>query len=105
MNDKFIDFAENVSKLERILVRLVSQAGLEKPESVADHSFACAILAMCLGDLNGLNTKKLIRLALLHDIHEALIGDYDYFDKQRIGLKQAKKIENKPLTKFSTNYL
>ncbi len=92
MNDKFIDFAENVSKLKRIARKgWVSQVGIEKPESVADHSFACAILAMCLGDLNGLDTEKLIRLALLHDIHEALIGDYDYFDKQRIGLEQAKK--------------
>ena len=24
-------------------------------------------------------------------LHEALIGDYDYFDKQRIGIEQAKK--------------
>lgn len=61
------------------------------PESVADHSFGCAVLAMCLSDLRGLDTEKLMRLALLHDLHEALIGDYDSFDKQRIGEVQAKK--------------
>ena len=92
MNDKFVDFTENVSKLKLIARKgWVSQVGVEKPESVADHSFACAVLAMCLGDLKGLDTEKLIRLALVHDLHEALIGDYDYFDKQRIGLEQAKK--------------
>ena len=68
MNNRFVDFAENVSKLKRIARKgWVSQVGVEKPESVADHSFACAILAMCLGDLKGLDTEKLIRLALLHD--------------------------------------
>jgi putative hydrolases of HD superfamily len=92
MNNRFVDFAENVSKLKRIARKgWVSQVGVKSPESVADHSFACAVLAMCLGDLKGINTEKLIRLALLHDLHEALIGDYDHFDKQRIGTEQAKK--------------
>jgi len=92
MDDEFIDFAENVGKLKRVLRKgWISQVGIKSPESVADHSFACAVLAMCMGDLKGLNTEKLIRLALLHDLHEALIGDYDYFDKQRIGEEQAKK--------------
>ena len=91
MNGTFFDIAEKVGKLKCVARKgWISQVGVEKPESVADHSFACAVLAMCLGDLKGLDTEKLIRLALLHDLHEALIGDYDYFDKQRIGTEQAK---------------
>jgi len=69
----------------------ISQVGIGNPESVADHSFGCAILAMFLGDLKGLDAKKLICLALLHDFHEALIGDYDIFDKQNLGAYQVKK--------------
>lgn len=92
LHSGLIDFAIKISELKCVVRKgWVSQVGIEMPESVADHSFACALLAMCLGDLKGLDTIKLIRLALLHDFHEALIGDYDYLDKQRIGIEQAKK--------------
>ncbi len=92
MRRELVAFAENVGKLKRVPRKgWVSQVGIEAPESVADHSFGCAVLAMCLGDLKGLDMEKLLRLALLHDLHEALIGDYDAFDKQRIGDAQAKK--------------
>jgi len=89
---ELVSFAKHVGELKRVVRKgWVSQVGIKVPESVADHSFGCAVLAMCLGDLKGLDTEKLMRLALLHDLHEALIGDYDAFDKQRIGDAQAKK--------------
>jgi putative hydrolase of HD superfamily len=36
-------------------------------------------------------------MALLHDVHEALIGDYDYFDKKKIGLDEVKEREEKAI--------
>ena len=51
------------------------EAGIDQVESVADHSFRCAVLAMLFGDLKGLDTERMIRMALLHDAHESLIGD------------------------------
>jgi 5'-deoxynucleotidase len=36
-------------------------------------------------------------MALLHDVHEALIGDYDYFDKKKIGLDEVKHREKKAI--------
>jgi putative hydrolases of HD superfamily len=92
MDREIADFAANIVKLKQVARKgWVSQVGVAAPESVADHSFGCAVLAMCLGDLKGLDTEKLIRLALLHDLHEVLIGDYDAFDKQQIGVAQAKQ--------------
>jgi putative hydrolase of HD superfamily len=89
---EIVKFSHSVGKLKRVGRRgWISQVGVTTPESVADHSFRCAILAMCIGDLKGIDTNKLVRMALLHDAHEALIGDYDVFEKQRIGLDQAKK--------------
>ena len=100
MDRELIDFAKNIVKLKRVARKgWISQVGVDEPESVADHSFGCAVLAMCLGDLKEFDTAKLIRLALLHDFHEALIGDYDAFDKQRIGLEQVKKNQQQAINK------
>jgi len=79
----------------------ITWVGIENPESVAEHSFRCAVLAMCIGDLKKLNTEKLIKITLLHDIHEALTGDYDYFDKQRMG-KEVHKREKEAMKKLSS---
>ena len=45
------------------------------PESVADHSYSVSIMSMILADLEGLNTEKIIKMALLHDLAESIIGD------------------------------
>ena len=45
------------------------------PESVAEHSYSTAVISMILSDLEGLNTEKIIKMALLHDLAESIIGD------------------------------
>lgn len=45
-------------------------------ESVADHSYLTALITMLLSDLEGLDTYKAIKIALLHDLAESIIGDY-----------------------------
>ena len=45
------------------------------PESVAEHSYSTAAISMILSDLEGLNTEKIIKMALLHDLAESTIGD------------------------------
>jgi len=49
--------------------------GLERPESVADHSYRAALLAMVFADARGLDAEKAVRMALLHDLAEAVVGD------------------------------
>jgi len=84
--EKLIDFSEIIGKLKVVnRAGWISQVGIIQPESVADHSFRCAILAMCIGDLLGANTEKLIRMLLLHDIQESITGDYDSPAKEEIG--------------------
>ena len=45
------------------------------PESVADHSYSVSVMSMILADLEGLNSEKIIKMALLHDLAESIIGD------------------------------
>jgi putative hydrolase of HD superfamily len=80
MIQEIVDFCKHVGKLKRISRK--------------------AILAMCLSDLRSLDTEKMVRMALLHDAHEALLGDYDYFDKKRIGQDEVKKMEEKAINKI-----
>ena len=49
--------------------------GVYDPESVADHTFRTAFLCMIYADINNLDTLKLLRMALIHDLPEAIEGD------------------------------
>jgi len=53
----------------------VKKLGMARPESVADHSYRTALITMLFSDSLGLDTGKALRLALLHDLPEALVGD------------------------------
>lgn len=57
------------------------RVGIPDPESVADHSFRLALMAMLFGPRLGLNVDKMIRLALIHDLAEARIGDLTPADR------------------------
>ena len=51
------------------------KAGIKDPESVADHTYGLAMLAMLFSDYKGLDTEKCLRMAILHDLAEIIIGD------------------------------
>ena len=48
---------------------------IDNPESVADHSYSTTVLSMILSDMKDLNSEKVIRMSLLHDLAESIIGD------------------------------
>src|SRR5262249_11582719 len=49
--------------------------GIPLPESVAEHSFRVAIVAMTLAAMEGADVGRTTTLALFHDAHETRIGD------------------------------
>lgn len=56
-------------------------------ESVADHSFGVAIIALSLAKMENLSSGDealLLRRALLHDLHEVKIGDLTPDEKKAI---------------------
>ena len=70
-----VDFLKCAGKLKRLPRTGWVESGVDEPESVADHSYRTALIAMILSDLQGFDTAKAIRMALLHDIAEAEMGD------------------------------
>lgn len=49
--------------------------GVRQPESVADHSWRLALMAMLYAEQLGLDAGRAVRIALVHDLGEARIGD------------------------------
>jgi putative hydrolase of HD superfamily len=51
------------------------RSGVKEPESVADHSFGLAVLALMFAQKQNLDVGKVAQTAILHDIGESIIGD------------------------------
>jgi putative hydrolase of HD superfamily len=60
-------------------------------ESVADHSFAVALLALYEGERRGYDLEKILKLALIHDLEEAIIGDLTPGDKAHRGATRVQR--------------
>lgn len=48
---------------------------IQGPESIADHMYRMAIMALIADDLPGINRERCIKIAIVHDIAEAIVGD------------------------------
>lgn len=57
-------------------------AGVESAESVAEHTYGVALLALCLASSIDpcLDVAKCLRLALTHDLAEVIVGDITPYD-------------------------
>jgi putative hydrolase of HD superfamily len=74
------------------------QRGIPNPESVAEHTFGVATLALLIGDtIEGLDRGKLLAIALLHDMAEALLSDLPASAKRFIGAEQKHSAEHRAL--------
>ena len=76
--------------------------GVKNAESVADHSWRVAILALILAPQLKVDQLKLVKMALIHDLGEALIGDIKWEKGKRvIGSQEEKhKDERKAIKKM-----
>jgi 5'-deoxynucleotidase YfbR-like HD superfamily hydrolase len=73
--DGILEFLFKIGKLKGLPRTGWVEQGIEDPESVADHSYRTTFLTLLLADLDGLDSGKATKMALLHDISEAVTGD------------------------------
>jgi len=66
-------------------------AGIKDPESVADHSFRCAVIGYYIAHLERVDPFKVMGMALFNDIHEARINDLHKMGHYYIDFKEAEK--------------
>lgn len=72
---KALVFAGIAGNLKRVKRTGWVRRGVPEPESVAEHSYRLAVLAMALAPSSGVDENKVIKMALVHDLAEAIIGD------------------------------
>jgi putative hydrolase of HD superfamily len=54
----------------------ISKVKVQNPESVADHTFSMCAVSMVLSDILRLDTERVMKMVILHDLAESIIGDY-----------------------------
>lgn len=98
----FLNKAGNLKKTYRY-----SETKDKKGDSSADHSWRLALMAFIVaGELKlKLNLLKAIKIALVHDLAEAITGDIDYMliKKGSVTKESKKKNERKAINKLTAN--
>jgi len=84
--DQLVQFWEIAARLKAEPRRgWLKKLRLQRNESVADHSFALSLLCLFEGERRGYDVEKLLKLALLHDLEEAITGDLTPKEKESRG--------------------
>jgi putative hydrolase of HD superfamily len=73
--DSLIGFVEAVARLKREKRKGWVERGVRNAESVAEHCFVLAVMALVLARKLGLDECRAVKLAIVHDLPEALAGD------------------------------
>jgi len=77
------------------------QRGVAHPESIAEHTFGVATLALLIGDtVPGLNRGKLLAIALLHDMAETLLSDLPASARRLIGVEAKHAAERRAVAEL-----
>src|SRR3989338_8708172 len=99
-----LKFFNDVGKLKTLKRAGWVLRGIKDAESVAEHSYRTAVLAMAIADKLKLkkNEKlRLIEMALIHDLGEAYVGDI--VPEQNIPKKKKHLLEKKAQKKIFAN--
>ncbi len=67
-------------------------AGIDHPESVAEHSFRAALLGYILASLEGADPQKTAMICLFHDMGEARINDLHRVAKRYIDVGNREEV-------------
>ena len=104
MENDIAKFLYEMGQLKRVKRSGWWIAGIEDPESVAEHSFRTAVIAHILAQLEGADREKAVSMSLFHDTSEARTNDAHrivqrYVDWEGVDRKavedQSKSLPNK----------
>jgi 5'-deoxynucleotidase YfbR-like HD superfamily hydrolase len=70
-----VKFFETASKLKDVQRTGWVERGMKNPETSADHSLMVALIVLVLGNRRKLDMEKMLKMALVHDLPEAIVGD------------------------------
>lgn len=79
-----LQFIEAIDALKNTYRKCLIMSGLRE-ESTAEHSFSLAMSVLCLSSFSNqeIDIIKTLKMALYHDLAEALLGDTFHYDKEK----------------------
>ncbi|MEW5894237.1 MAG: HD domain-containing protein [Candidatus Omnitrophota bacterium] len=86
-----LDFFAEAGLLKRVRRSGWWVAGIDDPETVADHSFRTAVIGFYMAHLEKADPYKVVSMCLFNDIHEARINDLHKMGHSYIDFKDAEK--------------
>ena len=99
----YIDFLNKIEKLKCNTRHSWTSSG--RQESVAEHSWRLAVMAMlCADEYPDLDMNKVIKMCLIHDFGEAITGDIPAFLKTAQNESEEDRAVEKLLSELPTNF-
>ncbi|XP_056620652.1 HD domain-containing protein 2 [Triplophysa dalaica] len=72
--DNMLQFMKLVGQLKRIPRTGWVYRNVKQPESVSDHMYRMSMMALTIQDVS-VNKERIIKMALVHDLAESIVGD------------------------------
>ncbi|RUS87302.1 hypothetical protein EGW08_004914, partial [Elysia chlorotica] len=72
---KFFEYMKFIGNLKRVERTGWVRHNVKHPESVAEHMYRMAMIAFALPSDTTLDKDKCIKIALVHDVAESIVGD------------------------------
>lgn len=70
-----LNFFETIGKLKGLKRTGWVERGVSNPESVAEHAFRMSAMALVLAPKLKCDSEKLVKMCIVHDLHESISGD------------------------------
>jgi putative hydrolase of HD superfamily len=86
-----VNFYNLIARLKSLPRAGWQRCGHENCESVAEHTFGVAALALALSDQAGVDRGKCLALCVVHDLAEAIVGDITPMDHVAPAEKQRRE--------------
>lgn len=77
---RLVDFIFEIGAANNI-TRSHSHFLREAKDTIASHSFRCAVIGLILAELEGADSAQVVKTCLLHDLAEVRTGDANYVNK------------------------
>lgn len=84
-----VDFILEAGVLKRTPRSGWSLLGIDGVESVADHSFRCAVIGYLLANMEKVSVNQVLLMTLFNDIHEARITDLHKMAQRYVDAEKA----------------
>ncbi|XP_062569041.1 5'-deoxynucleotidase HDDC2-like [Saccostrea cucullata] len=91
--DKLLKFMSFIGDLKRVKRTGWVLRKVKDPESVADHMYRMALLSFLVDPSSGLNKDRCIKISLVHDLAECIVGDLTPQDEIPKSEKQKQEME------------